>query len=164
MNALWSRLTALKGPVEFRDRVSKALMIEAILEDFLRAPVSGFRILDIGCGNGGISRHFAAKNKVHGVDTKDRRGTQAEPYEFTQVTSEILPFADRSFDIVVSHHVIEHVPDQRRHLAEIARVLSDDGVCYLATPNRSSPFMQGHRWLRCSRTAASRCTSTAPRS
>jgi SAM-dependent methyltransferase len=56
----------------------------------------------------------------------------------------LLPFPARSFDVVLSNHVIEHVLNQRLHLGEIRRVLADRGVCYLATPNRSSPLMQGH--------------------
>jgi SAM-dependent methyltransferase len=50
-----------------------------------------------------------------------------------------LPFADETFDVVLTNHVIEHVGDeqaQRAHLAELRRVLRLDGVGYLAVPNR----------------------------
>lgn len=133
-----------KGPVEFRDRSRKALMIEAVLSDFLQRPIAEKQILDIGCGNGGISRHFAKRNRVTGVDIRDRRKGNAEPFEFVLTDSEKLPLPDDSFDLVLSHHVIEHVADQGAHLDEIHRVLKPDGVCYLATPNKSSPLMRGH--------------------
>jgi SAM-dependent methyltransferase len=50
-----------------------------------------------------------------------------------------LPFADETFDVVLTNHVIEHVGDeqaQRAHLAELRRVLRPCGVGYLAVPNR----------------------------
>jgi hypothetical protein len=40
--------------------------------------------------------------------------------------------------------VIEHVGDQGLHLNEIRRVLTNEGICYMATPNKSSPIMEGH--------------------
>jgi SAM-dependent methyltransferase len=46
--------------------------------------------------------------------------------------------------MVVSNQVIEHAPNQTRHLCEIRRVLRARGCVYLATPNRSSPIMEGH--------------------
>jgi len=69
--------------------------------------------------------------------TDSRRVTDG--YRFQQVTGTGLPFGDRSFDVVLSNHVIEHVgerAEQLDHLREIHRVLRDEGSCYLAVPNR----------------------------
>jgi ubiquinone/menaquinone biosynthesis C-methylase UbiE len=131
-------------PVVCRDRSQKARMIDAILRDFLGGPVAGYRTLDIGCGNGDISEAFAGANRHHAVDIKDQRRSTASGFEFRLVSSERLPYDDGCFDVVISHHVIEHVEDQRLHLAEIHRVLRTGGIAYLATPNRSSPLMKGH--------------------
>ena len=133
-----------RGPVVHLDRQQKARMIEAVLADAIGRPVKGFRILDIGCGNGGISSHFARENEHYGVDIADRRRDDTESFVFRLVESERLPFDENFFDIVISHHVIEHVPDQALHLAEIHRVLKPTGLAYLATPNKSSPIMEGH--------------------
>lgn len=133
-----------KGPVFRLERSQKALMIEAVLHDHLQRFPEGLSILDIGCGNGDICAHFARRNKAFGVDVDDRRKPGNTSFQFSKVTSESLPFSGTSFDVVISHHVIEHVHDQRLHLAEISRVLRTGGVAYLATPNRSSPIMQGH--------------------
>lgn len=143
--------TTLRGrllpgsPVEFLDRTPKAMLIDAVLSRSLGADVRGFDLLDIGCGNGDIARFFARQgNHVIGVDVQDRRQNRSDGFSFMLVESEALPFAEASFDLVVSHHVIEHVTSHRRHLDEIRRVLRSGGVCYLATPNKSSPIMRGH--------------------
>lgn len=133
-----------RGAVVRLDRTPKARMIMSVLSDFLNGPVEGFRTLDIGCGNGGISEHFASRNEHYAVDVSDRRTNSTAPYRFSLVDSERLPFPDRFFDIVISHHVIEHVNDQGLHLDEMARTTKSGGTVYIATPNRTSPFMEGH--------------------
>jgi len=133
-----------RGPVVRLHRSQKARMVEAFLTDELGGPIVGKGILDIGCGNGGISEYFAERNDVTGVDIKDQRWEQHTSFVFKLLETSALPFPDAMFDIVLSHHVIEHVPDQKQHLAEMNRVLKPDGVAYLGTPNRSSPIMEGH--------------------
>jgi len=133
-----------RGPVVHLDRSSKAKQIEAIVRHGMGAPVEDLDLLDIGCGNGEISRHFAKRNRVSSVDVVDQRNEVDPAIAFALVADEVLPYADSSFDLVLSHHVIEHVDDQQRHLAEIRRVLRPGGWGYLATPNRSSPIMEGH--------------------
>lgn len=133
------------SPVELLDRTPKARLIDAVLSQTLEREICGFDLLDIGCGNGDICRFFARqRNRVTGVDVVDRRRQESSEFEFRRVSCEALPFGRESFDLVISHHVIEHVGDQRRHLDEIHRVLRVGGVCYLATPNKSSPIMRGH--------------------
>lgn len=132
-----------RGPVVHLDRSKKARQIEAVARDFLGRPVEGMVTLDIGCGNGGISARLARDNEHYGVDVADLR-KEVEGFEFRQVSDERLPFPDAMFDLVVSNHVIEHVSDQELHLAEIRRVLKPGGCVYLATPNKSSPIMEGH--------------------
>ena len=52
---------------------------------------------------------------------------------FAQADGLALPFPAGVFDLVLSHAVIEHVPDALRYLAECRRVLTRDGRCYLST-------------------------------
>lgn len=133
-----------RGPVVHLDRLKKAQMIEAIVTTHLGRGIKGMHVLDIGCGNGEISRYFSSRGAIqHGVDIVDQRRTHEE-FEFRLTSDATLPYQDQIFDVVISHHVIEHVPDQRTHLNEIRRVLKHDGVAYLATPNRTSPIMEGH--------------------
>jgi SAM-dependent methyltransferase len=132
-----------KGPVVHLNRSLKAKMIEAFLLDATGAPIEEYNLLDIGCGNGQTSEYFSEKNQVYAVDVKDQRKTETQ-LNFQLVENEHLPFDNGFFDIVFSHHVIEHVNDQTKHLSEIKRVLKKPGLAYLGCPNRSSPFMAGH--------------------
>ena len=119
-------------------------MIDAVLEDYRSAPIAGLKTLDLGCGNGGISDHFAAVNEHYAVDVVDQRSTDSVGYTFKLVSGERIPFEDAFFDVAISNHVIEHVSNQQGQLNEICRTLKPTGCVYLATPNRTSPFMEGH--------------------
>lgn len=55
-----------------------------------------------------------------------------------------LPFAARTFDLVVAADVIEHVPDQRAMVEDCVRVLSSGGRLWLSTPNRLSLTPEPH--------------------
>ncbi|HMM57489.1 MAG: class I SAM-dependent methyltransferase [Xanthomonadales bacterium PRO7] len=123
-------------------RLPKAEKIAALLA--LRPAPAGqrLRLLEVGTGAGVIAHYFSTRAgfdcDVDAVDVVDQRKV-ADGYRFRVVTSAELPFADATFDAVISNHVLEHVggnTDQRMHLREIARVLKPGGVAYLATPNR----------------------------
>ncbi len=131
-------------PVVNLDRLDKARMIEKVIETHCGHAILNWQILDVGCGNGDICQYFTRTNKPSGVDIIDRRKPKNSDFEFKTVDSEVLPYQTSSFDLVISNHVIEHVNDQHRHLKEIYRVLKPGGLVYIATPNKSSPFMKGH--------------------
>jgi 2-polyprenyl-3-methyl-5-hydroxy-6-metoxy-1,4-benzoquinol methylase len=131
-------------PVVRLDRRVKAKMIESVLSEHIGCPIEGWSILDIGCGNGDISQYFSRRNQQTGVDITDQRKDANRGFRFSIVEGGEFSCDADSFDIVISNHVIEHVAHQDLHLQEIKRVLKPKGVVYLATPNRSSPFLRGH--------------------
>lgn len=118
----------------------KGMKIERLLDlDTRRQPI---RMLEIGTGSGGIAYYFAThptlRCEVEAVDVCDNRMVD-DGYAYTPVRGVELPFANDSFDVVLTNHVIEHVGDahaQHEHLVEIHRVMKADGVGYLAVPNR----------------------------
>ncbi len=100
------------------------------------------RMLEVGTGSGGIASFFgchpSGRYQVDSVDVVDERVVH-DGYAFQLVPDAGLPFADSSFDLAISNHVIEHVGqerEQRRHLSELRRVLKPGGRGYLAVPNR----------------------------
>jgi len=127
------------GYAVVQNRKTKAEKILAVLGDYLGKPVVSLKILDIGAGNGELAEHIAGQgNEVTSVDVVDQISSDRvkEIITFIKVEDEALPFADNTFDVVISNHVIEHVPNQTKHLNEINRVLKESGACYFATPNR----------------------------
>ena len=45
-----------------------------------------------------------------------------------------IDVADNSFDMVLCYHVLEHIPDDRKAMSELYRVLKPEGICYIQTP------------------------------
>ena len=103
----------------------------------------GGRVLDAGCGGGGMPLSLAEEARVvvgidpierfadAGVRLADERGLRH--LHFARADGMALPFRPGSFDLVLSHAVIEHVADAPRYLRECARVLAPDGRVYLST-------------------------------
>ena len=124
--------------LDVASRHEKAAKIIAVVSRF--ADLSRADVLDIGTGAGVIASDISRQAKsVTSTDMNDERRVK-DGYKFVQVNDESLPFEDASFDVVVYNHVVEHVPDQQKHLDEIARVTRPGGIMYLATPNRFGPM------------------------
>ncbi|MDJ0953676.1 MAG: class I SAM-dependent methyltransferase [Acidimicrobiia bacterium] len=119
-------------------RDSKAAKIAAVLAVSGRPLTPGDDVLDLGCGSGEIAAQLAQLSRVVCADRADQRVSGSD-LPFREV-SDLLPFGDESFDVVISNHVIEHTADPVLHLSETRRVLRPNGVLYLATPNRVWPW------------------------
>jgi SAM-dependent methyltransferase len=105
------------------------------------------RILDVGCGQGFESARFLrAGREVVGVDySPDAVTTAAARYgpdglRVAQMDALGLGFGTASFDAACSSHLIEHFTDPESHVAELARVLRDDGLACVLTPNKPADF------------------------
>jgi len=101
------------------------------------------RVLDAGCGSGGTALSIAEEvSFAVGLDLSPRfsdagtrlaREKKIRNVAFTQGDGLKLPYADGSFDVVLSHSVIEHLPSAETYIAECARVLRPGGRFYLST-------------------------------
>lgn len=100
-------------------------------------------VLDIGCGIGAYSERMAQDGALaFGTEIElDRAGEAAKTGTAVAcAAAESLPFADASFDTVLSHEVLEHVADDRLAAQEMARVLRPGGRAVIFVPNRWWPF------------------------
>ncbi len=136
--------------------------IASIIKTKLDKSLNGLTILEFGCSTGYASREFALMgNQCAGVDVSQevidiaRKDHQnIAKLSFVKI-SDALPFPDKSFDIVFSSEVIEHVPiDQRRqYFKEFRRVMKDNGAGYISFPNFWFPLephylIPFHHWVQ----------------
>ncbi len=105
--------------------------------------VGGKRLLDVGCGTGGLVRLMTSRGaKAVGVECgqrpldKARAAPPAGGETYVEGFAEDLPFEDAGFDIIVFFNSLHHVgrANQAKALAEAARVLRAGGLVYVAEP------------------------------
>jgi SAM-dependent methyltransferase len=97
------------------------------------------RVLDVGTGTGSNLRMLrdARFTRVTGLDGSDQaiRFCAEKGFGFVRKGDICaMPFGDASFDFVLATDVIEHVADDGRAIAEIARVLETDGRALITVP------------------------------
>jgi SAM-dependent methyltransferase len=101
-------------------------------------------VLVDGCGVGEYLAHLAAQGAkiAVGLDIELERTQQARAKTESVVCAagESLPFPDYSFDLILSHEVLEHVQDDAQAVFEIVRALKPGGRLVLFVPNRGYPF------------------------
>jgi ubiquinone/menaquinone biosynthesis C-methylase UbiE len=115
-------------------------------------------VLDLGCGAGTDSlvaaQMIGPEGGVVGIDMTPQmlakaRAAAAEMgatnVEFLESEAERLPFADASFDVVVSNGVIDLIPDKDAVLAEIYRVLRPGGRMQVADVTIQNPVSEEGR-------------------
>lgn len=126
--------------------------VKALSEQHFGRPFSDISVLDWGCGKGHVSKLLrdleprtlescdivtAKGDSAFGQETPiiERFGIGVTPLEHEYV----LPYDSQSFDDVLSVGVLEHVPNDRASLAEIARVLKPGGLffCFFLPTNLS---------------------------
>ena len=105
-------------------------------------------VLDVGCGNGRYLAELRTRGHrgfVCGADLSDgmlrsaRPAAGADPLLVSDAQS--LPFASESFDVALMMHMLYHVPDRPKALAEIRRVVRPGGAVLVLT-NSSSHFRE----------------------
>ncbi len=111
--------------------------LDVWLERYLPARGDGVRLLDIGCGTGEHLARYAARGfEVAGVDGSAKMLEHARANnpgaEIQQADVEAISFPDSCFDFVLCIEVLRYLPEARRCIQEIARVLKPGGIC-LAT-------------------------------
>ena len=98
-------------------------------------------VLDVGCGSGAFLIQIARRLKhgeLWGVDTSEvNESSRKEEFRFVQ--ADVISFdLERSFDVVFSHQVLEHIApmDVAEHLRSIHAALRPGGTFIVLLPNR----------------------------
>jgi ubiquinone/menaquinone biosynthesis C-methylase UbiE len=121
--------------------------------------VDNKKIIEIGCGRGGMSRYIVTLPKppahLTACDFSESALKLAEEknaherIEWKQEDIMSISFPDNSFDTAISCETIEHVPNPKAAIRELYRVLKPGGKLLLTCPNYFNPFgiWCVYRWL-----------------
>ncbi len=120
--------------------------VESHAAFFLPRLQAGMRLLDCGCGPGGITIGLARRvspGEVVGVDVggeqleraRERASAANVRATFREASVYSLPFPEAHFDAVFSHALVEHLAEPIKALAEVGRVLKPGGCVGLRSPD-----------------------------
>jgi len=129
------------GYGNYLDKVTKVisfLMTASFIKNIKKYKKSG-RVLDVGCGLGGLVSSFEKYGyDAYGVEINKK----AKKFIGSALKKKIVfcdlkdvNFEKKSFDIITTTHVLEHVYDLKSFLREIRENLKDDGLFYIRIPN-----------------------------
>ena len=106
----------------------------------IRPVVKGKTVLELATGTGLIAKnivnaaaHIEATDASVGMIAEAKRDNQSAKLHFSVQDMFRLPYADKSFDVVIVSNALHIVPQPEKALAEIHRVLKDDGVLIAPT-------------------------------
>ncbi|MFO1413947.1 MAG: glycosyltransferase [Burkholderiales bacterium] len=112
---------------------------------FAREQTINKRVLDLGSGEGyGACLLASVAERVIGIDVSQQAVQEAsQKYHtssnlaFAVAKVSALPFPNKTFDVVTAFEIIEHTVDQEEMISEAARVICDNGILLISTPNKS---------------------------
>jgi len=119
--------------------------LEAIVRGHL---TSSSRVLDLGCGRGGVVELFWRDVKIAaGLDPDPASLSEHRAHGMPVIrgVGERLPFVDGSFDLIVCLWVLEHMREPGAVFGEVRRVLWPGGHFVFLTPNMRNPLMIANR-------------------
>ena len=148
----------MSGKTDFWDRHAKiynrfmrrdAAAYERMYE-LLRPTVRRKTVLELATGTGLIAKHIiSAANHIEATDAsaemiaEARRDNDSSKLRFSVQNMFRLPYADKSFDVVIVSNALHIVPHPEKALAEIRRVLKDDGVLVAPTFTHAGNTLRG---------------------
>jgi SAM-dependent methyltransferase len=105
-------------------------LLKAVIAEYL--PIAGKRLLHFSPERN-LYRWLRQQAAVTTVDLAPGFYRDIDP-QITFADATKLSFADGSFDVVIANHILEHIPDDRKAMREIYRVLNPQGVAILQVP------------------------------
>jgi SAM-dependent methyltransferase len=132
---------ALRGEPSYVWREGQQRRLEMILKA-AGERIKG-RVLENGCGVGMYVEHMAPYGgEIVGLEYDYERAAEAgsRSKRILNAAGESLPFPSNTFDLILSHEVLEHVQDDARAVREMVRTIKPGGRIVLFVPNRGYPF------------------------
>jgi ubiquinone/menaquinone biosynthesis C-methylase UbiE len=133
-----------KGKIIYGEHITRYVSAQELVKDKV--------VLDIASGSGYGTNLLAQTAKhVYGVDVSEisveyaKQNYGAKNIEFLAGDGEKIPLKDNSVDIVTTFETIEHIPDYRQFMNEVSRILKDDGLLVISTPN-DLEFAEGNHF------------------
>jgi len=115
-----------------------------VFDNLLKLP-ENTRILELGCGPGYLWQEnvnripstwdITLSDLSSGMLDSAWRNlvVTGRSYRFKEIDAQAIPFADETFDAVIANHMLYHVPDRPKAIAEIIRVLKPNGRLFATT-------------------------------
>jgi len=132
---------ALRGEPSYVWRAGQERRLSMILQA-AGGRISG-RVLENGCGVGMYIEYLTPHaGVVVGLEYDFERARQAHHLSdhILGAAGEFLPFPEDTFEVILSHEVLEHVQDDRASVEQMVRVLRPGGCMIIFAPNRGYPF------------------------
>lgn len=127
------------------EKQTPAYLLDALIE--IEGVTGRGRLLEVGCGLGGFLRDARERGcravGLEGSGWAARFAGQERGVPVALALADAIPFPNCTFDVVVCHHVLEHLPDPLGALREYRRVCQPSGRLVLHLPNEL-----GHLFLR----------------
>ncbi len=141
----WNRNAKRYDRVMRKDRAAYEKLYELI------RPVAKARtVLELAAGTGLIAKNIVrAASHIEVTDASEemiaeaKRNNRSAKLHFSVRDMFCLPYADKSFDVVIVSNALHIVPQPEKALAEIRRVLKDDGVLIAPTFTHGNGTLQG---------------------
>ena len=120
------------------------------LYELIRPVVKARTVLELAAGTGLIAKNIVrATSHIEVTDASEemiaeaKRNNRSAKLHFSVRDMFCLPYADKSFDVVIVSNALHIVPQPEKALAEIRRVLKDDGVLIAPTFTHGNSTLQG---------------------
>ncbi len=138
-------MTPAAAPADARARIDELELLDDLV------PLSGQRLIELGCGAAGLARRLLQRHpdaRVTGLEVDERQHAKnlaapATPgLRFVAAGAQAIPFADGSFDGALMLKSLHHVPLALMDaaLAEVRRVLLPGGWLYVSEPVYAGPL------------------------
>lgn len=128
------------------NRIADQKRVDFIESVIKKSVGSSGRILDVGCGNGVISRHLGrAGFNVLGIDVSDKTIETAKSLtnlpnvQFMKMSAEALVASGEKYDAVICSEVLEHLHQPGSLLQVLYQSLTENGKLIVTVPNGNGP-------------------------